>query len=76
MTEKSKDAERDARNIGLQEEAKRLRDTEDRTHGDIESDSTAPERPVKAPEEGEKDLAHLENPPQVEGPRERSNDAV
>jgi hypothetical protein len=76
MTEKAKDAERDARNIGLKEEAKRLRDKEDRTHGNIESDATAPERPVAPPEDAEADIAHLENPPQAEGPRERNNDAV
>jgi hypothetical protein len=76
MTEKAKDAERDARNIGLKEEAKRLRDRDERPHGDMESDASEPERPVTPAEHAESDIAHLENPPQAEGPRERNNDAV
>jgi hypothetical protein len=76
MTEKAKDAERDARNIGLEEEAKRLRDRDERSHGDMESNASEPERPVTPAEDAEADIAHLENPPQAEGPRERNNDAV
>jgi hypothetical protein len=77
MTDTPKDAERDTRNRGLQEEEKRLHDSDARPpHSDMETDATQPERPTTPPENAEEDIAHLENPPQAEGPRERSNDAV
>lgn len=77
MSDSKKDAERDARNRGLQEEDRRLHDQDDRPpHGSMESDATEPERHVTPQEKEEQDIAHLENPPQSEGPRERNNDAV
>jgi hypothetical protein len=67
----------DARNRGLQEEEKRLRDPAARPpHADVEADADAPERPTTVQEDAAEDIAHLENPPQSEGPRERSNDGV
>jgi hypothetical protein len=70
----AKDAERDTRNRGLQDEEERLRDPDGRApHSSMESDETEPERPVTPQEKSEEDIAHLENPPQSEGPRERSN---
>lgn len=77
MTEKKTDAERETRNRGLKEEEKRLRDPESRPpHSAMETDASEPERPVTPQEKNEQDVAHLENPPQAEGPRERNNDAV
>jgi hypothetical protein len=77
MGDKAKDAERETRNRGLQEEDERLRDPEQRPpHSAIETDATEPERPAAAEKKPTEDLAHLENPPQTEGPREKSNDAV
>jgi hypothetical protein len=74
MAEKS---ERDARNRGLEEEEKRLRDPKSRPpHSEMETDASEPERPPTLHEESNADVAHLENPPQAEGPRERNNDAV
>jgi hypothetical protein len=77
MTERSKDTERDARNRGLQEEDRRLHDPEERPpHSTMETDASEPERPETPQEKAETDVAHLENPPQAEGPRERSNEGV
>jgi hypothetical protein len=74
MAEKS---ERDARNQGLKEEEKRLRDPQGRPpHSTMETDPSQPERPSTLQEDANADVAHLENPPQAEGPRERNNDAV
>jgi hypothetical protein len=74
MMEQNRDAESEARNRGLQEEEKRLRDPEQRPpHGALETDASEPERPETPQEVNEQDIAHLENPPQAEGPRERSN---
>lgn len=70
-------AERDTRNRGLQEEEKRQHDPEKRTpHQAIEQDAPEQERPGTPAEDNEQDIAHLENPPQADGPRERSNDSV
>jgi hypothetical protein len=70
-------AERDTRNRGLQEEESRLRDAERRPpHRAADQDTPESERPVTPQEKAESDIAHLENPPQAEGPRERSNDGV
>jgi hypothetical protein len=77
MAEKSKDAERTTRNRGLKEEEERLRDPEGRPpHSDMETGASEPERAVTPQERDEQDIAHLENPPQAEGPRERSNEGV
>jgi hypothetical protein len=77
MTGESGSAERDARNRGLQEEEERLRDQDARPpHGETDADDSVPERPTAPAEGQEGDIGNLENPPQTEGPRERSNDAV
>jgi hypothetical protein len=77
VTDKEEQAERDTRNRGLKDDEKRLRDPEQRPpHSSMETDATQPERAVTPLEDGERDIAHLENPPQAEGPRERNNDAV
>lgn len=76
-TQKSADAERVTRNRGLQEEDKRQHDPDKRTpHRAVEQDAPESERPTTPDEESSQDIAHLENPPQAEGPRERSNDGV
>lgn len=70
-------AERETRNRGLEEESRRQQDPAKRTpHRAADQDSPEPERPMTPAEEQEQDIAHLENPPQAEGPRERNNDAV
>jgi hypothetical protein len=75
--ENAKDAERAVRNRGLKEEDERLRDPDSRPpHGAHDTDASEPDRPATEQERNEEDIAHLENPPQSEGPRERSNDAV
>jgi hypothetical protein len=71
-------ARKDVLDKGLTEEEKRLRDPHGRPpHSEPErlSESSAadPERPVTPAEKANDDIAHLENPPQAEGPRERSN---
>lgn len=77
MAGKPDKAERDTLNRGLQDEDDRLRDPDGRPpHSSMESDASEPERPVTPQEKQEQDISHLENPPQSEGPRERSNDAV
>jgi hypothetical protein len=71
------DAERATRNRGLTEEEQRLHDPDARPpRSKIESDASEPERPTTPAEQSEEDIAHLENPPQTEGPRERSNEGV
>ena len=73
----SSDAERETRNRGLQEEDKRQHDPDKRTpHRAIEQETPEPERMTRQDEEADEDIAQLENPPQAEGPREKSNDAV
>jgi hypothetical protein len=70
-------AETDAMNKGLDREEERLRDPERRPpRRAVDSDASEPERPTTPQEDAEQDIAHLENPPQSEGPRERNNDAV
>jgi hypothetical protein len=65
------------RNRGLQEEEKRQNDPDSRTtHRKAEQSAPEPERPPTPDETSDQDIAQLENPPQAEGPRERSNDAV
>jgi hypothetical protein len=77
VTDSEEQAERDTRNRGLKDDEKRLRDPEERApHSSMETDASEPERPVTPLEDAEQDIAHLENPPQAEGPRERNNDAV
>lgn len=71
------DAGASARNRGLEEEDKRLRDPEQRTpRRSVEQKAPEPERPTTPQEDQAGAIEHLENPPQAEGPRERSNDAV
>ncbi|HSJ24221.1 MAG TPA: hypothetical protein VK929_06095 [Longimicrobiales bacterium] len=69
--------EKDARNQGLKEEEKRLRDPEERPpHSEVDDGpAETGKRPAPA-EKSEADVANLENPPQTEGPRERGNDGV
>lgn len=75
--EKERDAERQTRNRGLQEEDRKLHEPGQRPpHSAAEPDAPEPERPATTPEKADQDVAHLENPPQSDGPRERSNDAV
>lgn len=77
MAENSKSAERETRNRGLKEEEERLRDPASRPpHSEMETDASEPERHVTPQEREEQDIAHLENPPQAEGPRERNNEGV
>lgn len=74
---RTSEAETDARNRGLREEERRQRDPEKRTpHRAIEQEAPEPERLTTPDEDRDQDIAQLENPPQSEGPRERSNDAV
>jgi hypothetical protein len=75
-SDKADDASRDALNRGLDKEEDRLRDAEKRSQHTEPSEATDPERSTTPPKNAERDLAHLENPPQTEGPRERSNDGV
>jgi hypothetical protein len=76
-SDKADDASRDALNRGLDKEQKRLRDADKRSSQRLEENTgTEPERPVTPQEDAEQDIAHLENPPQTEGPRERSNEGV
>jgi hypothetical protein len=74
MGDNQNSAERDTRNRGLQEEEERLHDPDKRPpHGDGD-EGTEPARPASQPDTD--DIANLENPPQKDGPRERSNDSV
>lgn len=71
------EAERATRNRGLQEEDKRQHDPDKRTpHRAIDQDAPEAERLTTPAEEHDEDIAQLENPPQAEGPRERSNNSV
>lgn len=75
MSNDRKNAEAEVRNRGLKEEEKRLHDQQGRPpHSAMETDASEPERPTTEQEKSEQDIAHLENPPQAEGPRERSNE--
>lgn len=74
---KTPSAEKETRNRGLQEEDKRQHDPDKRTpHRAIEQDRPQQERPTTPDEDQNQDIAQLENPPQAEGPRERSNNGV
>jgi hypothetical protein len=76
-SDKADDASRDALNRGLDKEQQRLRDADKRSSQRLEeSTGTEPEQPATRQEKAEQDIAHLENPPQTEGPRERSNEGV
>jgi hypothetical protein len=73
--EANKNDER-ALNQGLDEEEQRLRDPERRPpRGGVQSDASEPE-PTTPKKAADEDVANLENPPQTEGPRERSNEGV
>lgn len=76
MAERNRDeATRRSRNIGLRRKEARLQDPESRApRNAAEQEAPEPERPT-APVE-EQDIARLENPPQTDGPRERSNRGV
>ena len=75
--DQSSEAERETRNRGLQEEDKRQHDPDKRTpHRAIEHDTPEQDRTTTPDEVKGEDIAQLENPPQSEGPREKSNDAV
>jgi hypothetical protein len=79
MTERQdgSEAERETRNRGLRDEEERQHDPEKRPpHRAIEQDAPEPERPTTPDEDSAEDIAQLENPPQTEGPRERSNKGV
>lgn len=77
MADKMSRAERATRNRGLQEEDDRQHDADKRTpHHAAEQDAPEQERMTTPDEEQSQDIAQLENPPQAEGPRERSNRAV
>ena len=70
-------SEKETRNRGLQEEDKRQHDPDKRTpHRAVEQDAPEQERPTTPDETQDEDIAQLENPPQAEGPRERSNNGV
>jgi hypothetical protein len=78
-SDKDSKASRDAVNRGLQTEQDRLEDPDRRPPHHkrlVESDASEAERPTTIQEDSEQDIAHMENPPQAEGPRERSNDGV
>jgi hypothetical protein len=71
------DAEKETRNRGLEQEEAQLRDPDKRApRRAAEQDQPEPERVTTPQEKAESDVAHLENPPQTEGPRERSNESV
>ncbi|HSK20626.1 MAG TPA: hypothetical protein VK912_15850 [Longimicrobiales bacterium] len=75
--DKSSEAERETRNRGLQEEDKRQHDPDKHApHRAVEQDAPEQERLTTQDEKDGEDIAQLENPPQSEGPREKSNDAV
>jgi hypothetical protein len=75
--ERTPDAERTTRNKGLQETEKRQHDPDKRTpHRAVEKDAPEQEHAVTPDEKSDQDMAHLENPPQSDGPRERSNNGV
>lgn len=79
MTDQNRtpESEKETRNRGLQEEDKRQHDPDKRTpHRAVEQDAPEQERPTTPDETQNEDIAQLENPPQAEGPRERSNDGV
>jgi hypothetical protein len=77
MKEQKGSGDETTRNRGLKHEEQRLRDPENRPpHSTTETDAAEPERPTTPQEGAEADVAHLENPPQAEGPRERSNEGV
>lgn len=71
------DAERTTRNRGLEETEKRQHDPDKRTpHRAVDQNAPEQERPATPDEKSDQDIAQLENPPQSEGPRERSNNGV
>jgi hypothetical protein len=76
MTEE-KSGEREAVNRGLQEKDERLADPDRRPpHSEPEDDAPGGDRTDAAKDKPVDDISRLENPPQSDGPRERSNDGV
>ncbi|HSJ05871.1 MAG TPA: hypothetical protein VK936_04155 [Longimicrobiales bacterium] len=64
-------------NRGLQEKDDRLADPDRRPpHSEPEGGAPGGDREGATKETPADDISRLENPPQTEGPRERSNDAV
>jgi hypothetical protein len=75
--DRTTDAERSTRNRGLEEAEKRQRDPNRRApHRAAEQEHPEQERAATPDEKSDQDIAQLENPPQSEGPRERSNNGV
>jgi hypothetical protein len=72
MPARKRDADTDARNRGLAEEAERGREPTG-TPPRRAADRPSPAIPDPADEETPAAPEHLENPPQVDGPRERVN---
>lgn len=68
-------ARRDNLNKGLQQEAERLRDPDHLTP-DEEGEDPAPADALGTADQPEGSPERMKNPPQVKGPRERSNDMV
>ena len=76
MPDQSKEA-RDTQNRGLKEEDRRLHEPGPGTpRRAADQTSPEPERQTTPQEDAAQDIGQLENPPQAEGPREKSNDAV
>lgn len=75
--EKSEKGARETRNKGLEKSDERLHDPAQRMpDNDVDLNAGAGAARNVPETKDEKDPASLENPPQVIGPRERSNDAV
>lgn len=76
MTEE-RNGERETVNRGLQEKDEQLADPERRPpHAEPDDDAPGGDRAGAPKEKPVDDISRLENPPQTEGPRERSNDGV
>jgi hypothetical protein len=69
------DALRDNQNKGLQDEQERLKDPDHHTP-DEEGEDPIPADQLGSADKAEDSPDRMKNPPQVEGPRERSNDMV
>jgi hypothetical protein len=65
---------RDTRNRGLEKEQERLSDPAHHTPEEDEGGNPPPARDGERAQPASPE--HLKNPPQVEGPREKSNDMV
>jgi hypothetical protein len=72
MAERKRDVDTDARNRGLEEESEKMREPAG-TPPRRAADRPSPAVPDPADEETPAAAEHLENPPQVDGARERAN---